>query len=126
MFTQVLLERYGAEVVDDNMTYRKAFTYGKNSIMVTHGNSKRATAKNLAHIFAVSFPEEFAQATTREVHAGHLHHEEEGDIFGVMVRRLSSGAAVDDWSDREDYVGSHRRFTVYEYDKESLRSIHYV
>ena len=108
------------------MTYRKAFTYGKNSIMVTHGNSKRATAKNLAHIFAVSFPEEFAQATTREVHAGHLHHEEEGDIFGVMVRRLSSGAAVDDWSDREDYVGSHRRFTVYEYDKESLRSIHYV
>ena len=126
MFMQVLLERYGAGIVDDNMAYRKVFVYGKNSIMVTHGNSKRATAKNLAHIFAVSFPEEFAQATTREVHAGHLHHEEEGDIFGVMIRRLSSGAAVDDWSDREDYIGSHRRFTVYEYYKESLRSIHYV
>lgn len=126
MFMQVLLERYGDKVVDDALNYRKVFIYGKNSIMVTHGNSKRATAKNLSHIFAVSYPEEFAQATTREVHAGHLHHEEEGDIFGVMIRRLSSRAAVDDWSDREDYVGSHRRFMVFEWDRESLRSIHYV
>lgn len=126
MFMQVLLERYGADVVNDAMEYRKVFTYGKNSIMVTHGNSKRGTAKNLSHIFAVSYPEEFAQATTREVHAGHLHHEEEGDIFGVMVRRLSSGVAVDDWSDREDYVGRHRRFMLYEWDRNSLRSIHYI
>lgn len=126
MFMQVLLERYGADVVDDTMEYRKAFTYGKNSIMVTHGDSKQATAKNLSHIFAVSFPEEFAQATIREVHAGHLHHEKEGDIFGVMIRRLSSGVTVDDWSNRQDYVGTHRRFMIFEWDRNSLRSIHYV
>lgn len=126
MFMQVLLERYGANVVDDTMEYRKVFTYGKNSIMVTHGDSKQATAKNLSHIFAVSFPEEFAQATIREVHAGHLHHEKEGDIFGVMIRRLSSGVTVDDWSNRQDYVGTHRRFMIFEWDRNSLRSIHYV
>lgn len=126
MFMQVLLERYGADVVDDAMEYRKVFTYGKNSIMVTHGDSKQATAKNLSHIFAISYPEEFAQAAIREVHAGHLHHEKEGDIFGVMVRRLSSGVSVDDWSNRQDYVGTHRRFMVFEWDQNSLRSIHYV
>lgn len=126
MFMQVLLERYGADVVDDAMEYRKVFTYGKNSIMVTHGDSKQATAKNLSHIFAISFPEEFAQATVREVHAGHLHHEKEGDIFGVMIRRLSAGNAVDDWSNRQDYIGTHRRFMIFEWDQNSLRSIHYV
>lgn len=126
MFMQVLLERYGAEVVDDSMEYRKVFTYGKNSIMVTHGDSKQATANNLAHIFAISFPEEFAQATIKEVHAGHLHHEKEGDIFGVMIRRLSAGNAVDDWSNRQDYIGTHRRFMIFEWDRNSLRSIHYV
>lgn len=126
MFMQVLLERYGAEVVDDAMEYRKVITYGKNSIMVTHGDSKQATAKNLAHIFPISYPEEFSQATTREVHSGHLHHEAEGDIYGVMVRRLSSGVAVDDWSNRQDFVGSHRRFMVFEWDRDALRSIHYV
>lgn len=126
MFMQVLLERYGPEVVDDAMEYRKVITYGKNSIMVTHGDSKQATAKNLAHIFPISYPEEFSQATTREVHSGHLHHEAEGDIYGVMVRRLSSGVAVDDWSNRQDFVGSHRRFMVFEWDRDALRSIHYV
>lgn len=126
MFMQVLLERYGPDVVDDTMEYRKVFCYGKNSIMVTHGDSRQATAKNLSHIFAVSFPEEFAQATTREVHSGHLHHEKEGDIFGVMIRRLSAGNAVDDWSDRNDYVGTHRRFMIFEWNLNSLRSIHYV
>lgn len=126
MLMQILLERYGADVVDDTMEYRKVFTYGANAIMVTHGNSKRATPKNLAHIFAITYPEEFAKATTREVHSGHLHTEGEGDIFGVMVRRLPTGVSVDDWSNREDYVGSHRRFMIFEWDKERLRSIHYV
>ena len=126
MFMQVLLERYGHDVVDDSMEYRKVFTYGKNSIMVTHGDSKQATAKNLAHIFPISFPEEFAQAKIREVHSGHLHHESEADIYGVMVRRLSSGAAVDDWSNRQDFIGTHRRFMIFEWDLDSLRSIHYI
>lgn len=126
MFMQVLLERYGRNVVDDSMQYRKIITYGKNSVMVTHGDSKQATAKNLAHIFPISYPEEFAQATTREVHSGHLHHESEADIYGVMVRRLSSGAAVDDWSNRQDFVGTHRRFMIFEWGLDSLRSIHYI
>lgn len=126
MFMQVLLERYGRDVVDDSMEYRKVFTYGKNSVMVTHGDSKQATAKNLAHIFPISYPEEFAQAKTREVHSGHLHHESEADIYGVMVRRLSSGAAVDDWSNRQDFIGTHRRFMIFEWDLDSLRSIHYI
>lgn len=126
MFMQMLLERYGSNVIDDSMEYRKVFTYGKNSVMVTHGDSKQATAKNLAHIFPIAYPGEFAQATTREVHSGHLHHESEADIYGVMVRRLSSGAAVDDWSNRQDFVGTHRRFMIFEWDLDSLRSIHYI
>lgn len=129
MFMQVLSERYGKRsnvIVDDSLEYRKVITYGKNSIMITHGDSKQATAKNLAHIFPISFPEEFAYANVREVHAGHLHHEAEADIYGVMVRRLSSGGKTDDWSNREDFVGAHRRFMVFEWDQNKLASIHYI
>lgn len=126
MFMQVLLERYGALVVDDSLEYRKVVAYGKNAIMITHGNSKQATAKNLAHIFPVSFPEEFSNADVREVHAGHLHHEAEADIFGVMVRRLSSGGKVDAWSDYNDFIGAHRRFMLFEWAETKLKSIHYI
>lgn len=126
MFLQVLLERYGPEIVDDSLEYRKVFTYGKNSIMVTHGDSKQATVRNLAQIFPISFAEEFAHATIREVHAGHLHRESEADIYGVMVRRLSSGGCTDNWSDKEDFIGAHKRFMLFEWSLDKLRSIHYV
>lgn len=126
MFIQVLHERYGSDVVDDSQEYRKVITYGKNSIMITHGDSKQATAKNLAHIFPITFAEEFANANVREVHAGHLHHEAEADIYGVMVRRLSSGGKLDDWTDRQDFVGTHRRFMVFEWGQKKLASIHYI
>lgn len=126
MFCQVLLERYGDSVVDDTLEYRKVVTYGKNAIMITHGDSRQATAKNLAHIFPISFANEFANANIREVHAGHLHHEAEADIYGVMVRRLSSGGKVDGWSNKEDFVGAHRRFMLFEWDQKKLASIHYI
>jgi UDP-2,3-diacylglucosamine pyrophosphatase LpxH len=126
MFIQVLLERYGPGIVDDSLEYRKVISYGANSVMITHGDSKQATAKNLAHIFPIAFAEEFANANVREVHAGHLHHEAEADIYGVMVRRLSSGGKVDDWSNKEDFVGTHRRFMVFEWDLTKLASIHYI
>lgn len=126
MFMRALIERYGPSVVDDSFEYRKVITYGKNAIMITHGDSRQATAKNLAHIFPISFAEEFAHANVREVHAGHLHHETEADIYGVMVRRLSSGCKVDDWSNKEDFVGAHRRFMVFEWDLNKLASIHYI
>ena len=126
MFTQILLERYGDKIVDDSLEYRKVFTYGRNAIMVTHGDSKMATPRTLAQIFPIGFPSEFANAVIREVHAGHLHHEAEADIHGVMVRRLSTGGITDEWSDREDFVGTHKRFMLFEWSLKKLRSIHYI
>lgn len=126
MFVQVLKERYGKAIVDDSIENRKCVAYGQTAIMYTHGDSKQATAKNLAHIFPIAFPQEFAFAKVREVHAGHLHHEAEADIFGVMVRRLSSGTATDDWTDKEDFVGAHKRFMLFEYSPAKLRAIYYI
>lgn len=129
MFMQMLHERFDrcdSITIDDSLEFRKVISYGTNAVMITHGDSKQATAKNLAHIFPISFPKEFAEATVREVHAGHLHHEAEADIYGVMVRRLSTGGKVDGWSDKEDFVGAHRRFMVFEWDRNKLASIHYI
>ena len=126
MFIQVLLERYGSEIVDDSMAYRKVIFYGDNAIMVTHGDSKQATPRTLAQIFPIAFPTEFAGAKTREVHAGHLHHEGQADIHGVMIRRLSTGGKTDDWSDRQDFIGAHKRFMLFEWSTDKLKSIHYI
>lgn len=126
MFMQTLLERYGDSIIDDSLEFRKVITYGKNAVMVTHGDSKRATSRNLAHIFPVAFPGEFAGADVREVHSGHLHHEAEADVYGVMVRRLSSGNQADEWSDKEDFIGAHKRFMLFVWSLDKLKAIYYI
>jgi predicted phosphodiesterase len=126
MFIKVLLERFGPNVVDDSLKNRRVITFGNNAIMVTHGNSKIASSKNLAQIFSIDFPKEFAESSVREVHAGHLHKESERDTFGIMVRRLSTGAKTDEWSDQEDYIGAHKRFMIFEWSPTNLSAIHYI
>jgi len=126
MFVLALKERFGSDAVDDEFRFRKCVTYGKNAIMLTHGDSKRGTAANLASIFPVAFPVEFSGAKTREIHAGHLHHEGEADHFGVMVRRLSTRVEADYWTDMNDYVGAMRRFMLFGWAQEGLRAIYYV
>lgn len=126
MFIQVLLERYGSDIVDDSFEYRKVIVYGKNAVMITHGDAKKVTSRNLASIFPIAFPNEFSQANVREIHAGHLHHEGEQDTYGVMVRRLSTGGKTDGWSDREDFIGAHKRFMLFEWSLDKLNAIHYI
>lgn len=126
MFMQVLLERYGPEIIDDTISNRSIITYGTNAVMVTHGHSKRSTATNLALIFPSVFPKEFCNANIKEIHCGHLHEEIERDVFGVMVRRLATKNITDDWSDIEDYISSIKRFRLFEWSTDRLYSTIYV
>ena len=66
-------------------------------------------------MFVIEYPQEFAQAKVREVHAGHLHSERIIDEFGIMARRLSSGNISDEWHNEQGYVGAHKRFMLFEW-----------
>ncbi len=123
-FVQLLKERYGN--VDDRFEWRKVRTYGRCFIGFTHGQMKKSKPKDLRGSFIVEFAVEFAATNVREIHAGHLHHEKAADEYGVMVRRLCTGAATDDWSDSENYIGAHKRFMVFDWSEDKLSGIHYV
>jgi len=111
--------------VDDSLDERKTITYGDNFIGITHG-SQSEKPSNLRGMFTIEFPIEFANAKIREIHAGHLHHEKQEDVYGVNVRTLSSGNPTDSWHKKNGYVGAHKRFTIFEWGLNKLRSIHYV
>ena len=87
---------------------------------------RKSNPRDLRGQFTIKFPVEFANAKVREIHAGHLHTEYDSDEYGVMCRRLSSGNKQDDWSDKEGYEGSHKRFMLFEWSEEKLAAIHYV
>lgn len=122
-FVQLLKVRFPQVEFDDGFIERKAHTFGKVFIGVTHGDKAR---KNLHNVFQVDFPLEWAHATTREIHSGHLHNEDCKDWFGTMVRTLSTRNKTDSWHKDNGYVGNHKRFMLFEYNETELKSIHYV
>ena len=125
-FVQMLKERYGEDTVEDSLAERKCITYGTNFIGFTHGEFKKNKPSDLRSQFSVRFPMEFAYSRVKEIHTGHLHTEMEKDDYGVMCRRLSTNGNEDEWSDSEGYIGALKRFMIFEWSQEKLKSIHYV
>jgi hypothetical protein len=124
LFVQILKERYG-DIVDDSTRERKAVWWNGCFIGITHGDKHTDTPNGLRGKFTMEYPALFATAKVWEIHAGHLHNEISKDEYGVQVRRLSTGNKNDDWTDEEGYK-SQKRFMLFEYMPNRLKSIHYV
>ena len=125
LFVQILLERYGKDIVDDNMADRKAVWWNGCFIGITHGDKKTDTAQGLRGKFTIEFPALFATAKVREIHTGHLHRESSVDEYGVVVRRMSTGNKDDEWTITEGYK-SKKRFMLFEWMPNKLKAIYYV
>lgn len=124
LFVQMLKVRYG-DIVDDSTAERKAVWWNGCFIGITHGDKNTDNVNGLRGKFTMEFPTLFAMAKVREIHTGHLHRESSKDEYGVQVRRMSSGNKDDDWTMAEGYK-SQKRFMLFEWMPNRLKSIHYV
>lgn len=122
-FVQMLIEKFPEVQFDDSFVERKIHTFGEVFIGITHGDKAR---KNLHNLFPIEFPMEWAKAKTREIHTGHIHKEDAQDWFGMMVRTLATRNKTDNWHKDNGFVGAHKRFMLFEYDENELKTIHYV
>lgn len=122
-FTKMLEAMYPQVKFDTDLQERKAHSFSKVFIGYAHGDKG---AKRLPRLFPVEYPKEWANAKTRELHAGHIHHEVTKDEFGLTMRSMSTRARTDSWHRDNGYVGAHKRFMVFEYSESELESIHYV
>ena len=125
-FVQMLKDHYPQVNVDDSLKQRKCIHWNGCFIGLTHGHYMKNRYGDLRGQFTIEFPEAFSKSTVREIHAGHLHHEAEGDLYGVMIRRLSRGGETNQWSEDEGFVGSHKRFMVFEWMPGTLKAIYYI
>lgn len=125
MFVQILKERYG-DIVDDSTKERKAVLWRGCFIGITHGDKGTDTASGLRGKFTAEYPALFADSKVREIHAGHLHREDASrDEYGIQIRRMCSGNKNDEWTYEQGYQ-SQKRFMLFEWMPNRLKSIHYV
>ena len=125
-FVQMLKAMFPQVGFDDSMAQRKCISWRNCFIGVTHGAYKKSSKNDLRGQFTIQFATEFARAKVREIHAGHLHTEEESDLYGVMCRRLARNGETDEWSDDEGLVGAHQRFMVFRWKPGRLAGIEYI
>ena len=127
-FFQVLKQAFdGQAMFDDLREPRKCIHWHNIFIGYGHCDDGRTTPKDIRCQFTIEFPMQFANSTSREIHLGHLHTEmKDGDVDGIVVRRLSTANKTDSWHKKNGYVGNHKRFQVFEYTHNELKAIHYV
>lgn len=125
MFVQILKARYG-DIVEDSTRTRKAIWWNGCFIGITHGDKGNDSAAGLRGKFTKEFPALYAVAKVREIHVGHLHRESDSrDEYGIQIRRLSTKNKDDEWTDDEGFM-SQKRFMLFEWHPNRLKSIHYI
>lgn len=125
LFVQMLKVRYG-DMVDDSTRTRKVVWWNGCFIGITHGEKGNDSAAGLRGKFTKEFPALYATAKVREIHTGHLHRESDSrDEYGIQIRRLCTKNKDDEWTDDEGYM-SQKRFMLFEWHPNRLKSIHYV
>jgi hypothetical protein len=125
LFVQILKERYG-DIVEDSTRERKVVWWNGCFVGITHGDKGNDTAAGLRGKFTKEFPALYATAKVREIHVGHLHRESDSrDEYGIQIRRLCTKNKDDEWTDDEGYM-SQKRFMLFEWHPNRLKSIHYI
>lgn len=125
-FVQLLRAMFPEAEFDDSFKQRKCIHWRECFIGITHGAYKKSSLQDLRGQFSIQFATEFADSKVREIHAGHLHREEERDIYGVMCRRLAHKGIEDEWTDDEGLVGANKRFMIFRWRPGRLAGIDYI
>jgi hypothetical protein len=111
--------------VSDEVTRRQYRLWGKNLLGFNHGDQR---PEMLAASMSIERPVEWGQAAYREIHAGHLHNEQEKQKLveqrgavthaGVVVRTHRSLCPPDGWHADMQFVGAPRGMSAFYYARE--------
>lgn len=107
--------KYTDVVIENNPTYRKYIEYGKNMIMLTHGD--KGKREDYPLVMATEQPQMWARTKFRETHCGHTHETKMQEQHGCRVRVLPALCPPDDWHSENAYVGNLRSAEAYTWNK---------
>jgi len=116
-FVEMIRARYPQLSVFNPGSYRQAFTYGRVSIMMAHGDTAKA---KLSQLFANEYPDEWAISVWRETHWGHFHTETVKDDGGTIQRQFGTPKPADGYEIKNGYTMNQHVLKVLEYDENSL------
>ena len=118
--------KYDNTPVGWNLTLRSrdCFQIGNVGVMYSHGDKPRQN--KLAQLFAVEYPQVWADCKTRLILTGHYHTQKTTDDQGVMLMQQPTSKPTDNYEDFNGFTMSQRRMEVLEVDDQHLLCTHYI
>lgn len=117
---------YSNDPIDWHLTLRSrdCFQIGHVAVMYSHGDKPRQN--KLAQLFAVEYPQIWADCKTRLILTGHYHTQKTTDDQGVMMMQQPTSKPTDPYEDFNGFTMSQRRMEVLEVDDQQLLCTHYI
>lgn len=116
-FVEMIRARYPQLSVFNPGSYRQAFSYGKVSIMMAHGDTAKA---KLSQLFANEYPAEWSSSVWRETHWGHFHTETVKDDGGTIQRQFGTPKPADGYEIKNGYTMGVKTLKLLEYTPSGL------
>lgn len=124
---QVLKALYPQCSYNDDSNPRKIIKFHKIFIGVSHMDKGPRNLKDIKELFVEENLLDYANASVKEIHLGHLHRDSHtGDYNGCIVRRLSTKVKTDKWHHEMGYTMAVKRFQLFEYSHDKLLAIYYI
>jgi len=98
--------------VDDSISHRKYYQYGKNLLGFSHGDGAKMVDMPL--LMANEAPKMWSDTSHRFIYLHHIHHKQVNkfqsgkDYIGVTIEYLRSPSSPDSWHSRNGYTGSKK------------------
>ena len=131
MFPQCKVDLKGeheniSKVDQDQYGEYKLLNYHNNAIGLTHGTYVGRKKERLHDIYMALFPSEFTMLKERYIITGHHHTDRLTDQNGTSVYSLSTRNKPDAWHVKQGFVGSKKRFMIFEFDEHEMTGTYIV
>lgn len=115
-----------SKVDQDKYGEYKLLNYHGNVIGLTHGTYVGRKKEKLHDMYMAMFPDEFTMVKERYIITGHHHTDRLTDQNGTSVYSLSTRNKPDAWHVKMGFVGSKKRFTIFEFDEHEMIGSYFV
>ena len=112
---EVAFENEPRITVLDNTCKHVPYTFGKNFLLMTHGD--RLNDQRKADIAVGMFRELHGAAKFTHVLTGHVHHASQKEVSGALVETFQALPTPDAWHTESGYVSSDQSVSLLTYHK---------
>lgn len=122
-FAKLLEYQYPQVKFDNEMKQFKGYLWNNIFIGTTHGDK---ASNRIFETFLAEYGKLIANAETKEILSGHIHHQKTIDKYGLVHKTLGTGVPSDEYHQSNGFVGSQKQFQMLEYNKNYPEAVYYV